>query len=207
MAQHFSVHPDNPQPRLLKQAAALLTQGGVLAVPTDSSYALACQLDDKAAADQLRRIRQVDDKHHLTLLCRDLRELANYARVDNAQFRLLKNATPGPFTFILEASKEVLRRVSHPQRKTIGLRVPEHPALQALLEVHGAPLLATTLILPGETEPLNDPEEILERLEKQIAGVIDSGACPLEPTTVVDLSGDAPEVLRRGRGDPAALGL
>ncbi len=207
MAQHFSVHPDNPQPRLLKQAAALLTQGGVLAVPTDSSYALACQLDDKAAADQLRRIRQVDDKHHLTLLCRDLRELANYARVDNAQFRLLKNATPGPFTFILEASKEVPRRVSHPQRKTIGLRLPEHPALQALLEVHGAPLLATTLILPGETEPLNDPEEILERLEKQIAGVIDSGACPLEPTTVVDLSGDAPEVLRRGRGDPAALGL
>ena len=207
MAQHFGVHPDNPQPRLLKQAAALLTQGGVLAVPTDSSYALACQLDDKAAADQLRRIRQVDDKHHLTLLCRDLRELANYARVDNAQFRLLKNATPGPFTFILEASKEVPRRVSHPQRKTIGLRVPEHPALQALLEVHGAPLLATTLILPGETEPLNDPEEILERLEKQIAGVIDSGACPLEPTTVVDLSGDAPEVLRRGRGDPAALGL
>ena len=207
MAQHFSVHPDNPQPRLLKQAAALLTQGGVLAVPTDSSYALACQLDDKAAADQLRRIRQVDDKHHLTLLCRDLRELANYARVDNAQFRLLKNATPGPFTFILEASKEVPRRVSHPQRKTIGLRVPEHPALKALLEVHGAPLLATTLILPGETEPLNDPEEILERLDKQIAGVIDSGACPLEPTTVVDLSGDAPEVLRRGRGDPAALGL
>ena len=207
MAQHFSVHPDNPQPRLLKQAAALLTQGGVLAVPTDSSYALACQLDDKAAADQLRRIRQVDDKHHLTLLCRDLRELANYARVDNAQFRLLKNATPGPFTFILEASKEVPRRVSHPQRKTIGLRVPEHPALQALLEVHGAPLLATTLILPGETEPLNDPEEILERLDKQIAGVIDSGACPLEPTTVVDLSGDTPEVLRRGRGDPAALGL
>lgn len=207
MAQHFSVHPDNPQPRLLKQAAALLTQGGVLAVPTDSSYALACHLDDKAAADQLRRIRQVDDKHHLTLLCRDLRELANYARVDNAQFRLLKNATPGPFTFILEASKEVPRRVSHPQRKTIGLRVPEHPALQALLEVHGAPLLATTLILPGETEPLNDPEEILERLDKQIAGVIDSGACPLEPTTVVDLSGDAPEVLRRGRGDPAALGL
>lgn len=207
MAQHFSVHPDNPQPRLLKQAAALLTQGGVLAVPTDSSYALACQLDDKAAADQLRRIRQVDDKHHLTLLCRDLRELANYARVDNAQFRLLKNATPGPFTFILEASKEVPRRVSHPQRKTIGLRVPEHPALQALLEVHGAPLLATTLILPGETEPLNDPEEILARLDKQIAGVIDSGACPLEPTTVVDLSGDAPEVLRRGRGDPAALGL
>ena len=207
MAQHFSVHPDNPQPRLLKQAAALLTQGGVLAVPTDSSYALACQLDDKAAADQLRRIRQVDDKHHLTLLCRDLRELANYARVDNAQFRLLKNATPGPFTFILEASKEVPRRVSHPQRKTIGLRVPEHPVLQQLLALHGAPLLATTLILPGESEPLSDPEEIRARLEKQVAGVIDAGACALEPTTVVDLSGDVPEVLRRGRGDPAELGL
>ena len=207
MAQHFSVHPDNPQPRLLKQAAALLTQGGVLAVPTDSSYALACQLDDKAAADQLRRIRQVDDKHHLTLLCRDLRELANYARVDNAQFRLLKNATPGPFTFILEASKEVPRRVSHPHRKTIGLRVPEHKALQALLELHGAPLLATTLILPGDDEPLNDPDEIIERLDRQVAGVIDAGACALEPTTVIDLSGDVPEVLRRGRGDPAELGL
>ena len=207
MAQYFSVHPDNPQPRLLKQAVELLRQGGVLAVPTDSSYALVCQLDDKAAADQLRRIRQLDDKQLLSLICRDLSELASYARVDNAQYRLLKAGTPGPFTFILEASKEVPRRVSHPQRKTIGLRVPEHPALQALLEVHGAPLLATTLILPGETEPLNDPEEILERLDKQIAGVIDSGACPLEPTTVVDLSGDAPEVLRRGRGDPAVLGL
>ena len=207
MAQHFSVHPDNPQPRLLKQAAALLTQGGVLAVPTDSSYALACQLDDKAAADQLRRIRQVDDKHHLTLLCRDLRELANYARVDNAQFRLLKNATPGPFTFILEASKEVPRRVSHPQRKTIGLRVPEHRVLLELLALHGAPLLATTLILPGETAPLNDPRDIRDRLEKQVAGVIDAGACPLEPTTVIDLTGDVPRMLRRGRGDPARLGL
>ena len=207
MTQLFSVHPDNPQPRLLKAAAALLQQGEVLAVPTDSSYALVCHLDDKAAVDQLRRIRGLDDKRLLSLICRDLSELASYARVDNTQFRLLKLGTPGPFTFILEASKEVPRRVSHPHRKTIGLRVPEHPALQALLEVHGAPLLATTLILPGETEPLNDPEEILERLDKQIAGVIDSGACPLEPTTVVDLSGDAPEVLRRGRGDPAELGL
>ena len=207
MAQLFTVHPENPQPRLLKQAVELLHKGGVLAVPTDSSYALACQLDDKAAADSLRRIRQVDDKHHLTLLCRDLSELASYAKVDNAQFRLLKNGTPGPFTFILEASKEVPRRLSHPQRKTIGLRVPEHPALQALLELHGAPLLATTLILPDETEPLNDPELIRERLEKQVAGVIDAGACPLEPTTVIDLSEGAPEVLRRGRGDPARLGL
>ena len=207
MAQYFEVHPENPQPRLLKQAAALLQKGGILAVPTDSSYALVCHLDDKDAVDRLRRIRQVDDKHHLTLLCRDLSELANYARVDNRQYRLLKLGTPGPYTFILEATKEVPRRVSHPSRKTIGLRVPEHPALQALLELHGAPLLATTLILPDETEPLNDPDEIRERLEKQVAGVIDAGACPSQPTTVVDLSGDAPEVLRRGRGDAAALGL
>lgn len=207
MAQLFSVHPDNPQPRLLKAAAALLQQGEVLAVPTDSSYALVCHLDDKAAVDQLRRIRGLDDKRLLSLICRDLSELASYARVDNTQFRLLKLGTPGPFTFILEASKEVPRRVSHPHRKTIGLRVPEHKALQALLELHGAPLLATTLILPGDDEPLNDPDEIIERLDRQVAGVIDAGACALEPTTVVDLSGDVPEVLRRGRGDPAELGL
>ena len=207
MTQLFTVHPDNPQPRLLKAAAALLQQGEVLAVPTDSSYALVCHLDDKAAVDQLRRIRGLDDKRLLSLICRDLSELASYARVDNTQFRLLKLGTPGPFTFILEASKEVPRRVSHPHRKTIGLRVPEHKALQALLELHGAPLLATTLILPGDDEPLNDPDEIIERLGKQVAGVIDAGACALEPTTVIDLSGDVPEVLRRGRGDPAELGL
>ena len=160
MAQYFEVHPENPQPRLLKQAAALLHKGGVLAVPTDSSYALVCHLDDKNAADQLRRIRQVDDKHHLTLLCRDLSELASYARVDNRQFRLLKLATPGAYTFILEATKEVPRRVSHPSRKTIGLRVPEHKTLQELLALHGAPLRATTLIPPGESEPLNDAHSI-----------------------------------------------
>jgi tRNA threonylcarbamoyl adenosine modification protein (Sua5/YciO/YrdC/YwlC family) len=148
MAQIFEVHPDNPQPRLLKQAVALLQKGEVLAVPTDSSYALVCHLDDKAAADKMRRIRGVDDKHHLTLLCRDLSELANFARVDNRQFRLIKSVTPGPYTFILEASKEVPRRVSHPTRKTIGLRVPDHKALQELLALHGAPLLATTLIPP-----------------------------------------------------------
>ena len=207
MAQFFSVHPDNPQVRLLKQAVQLLNQGQVLAVPTDSSYALVCHLDDKAAADQLRRIRGVDDKHHLTLLCRDLSELANYARVDNQQFRAIKQATPGPFTFILEATKEVPRRVSHPQRKTIGLRVPEHTVLQALLALHGAPLLASTLILPAEDLPLNDPQEIRERLEHQVGAVIDAGACSLEPTTVIDMSGDEPEVLRRGQGDPALLGL
>jgi tRNA threonylcarbamoyl adenosine modification protein (Sua5/YciO/YrdC/YwlC family) len=207
MAQFFSVHPDNPQTRLLKQAVQLLQQGRVLAVPTDSSYALVCHLDDKSAADQLRRIRAIDDKHHLTLLCRDLSELANYARVDNQQFRAIKQATPGPFTFILEATKEVPRRLSHPQRKTIGLRVPEHKVLQELLSLHGAPLLATTLILPGEETPLNDPEDIRERLEHQVGAVIDAGACSLEPTTVIDMSDSEPEVLRRGRGDPALLGL
>ena len=207
MAQHFELHPDNPQPRLLKQAVALLGKGGILAVPTDSSYALVCHLDDKAAADNLRRIRGVGDKHHLTLLCRDLSELANYARVDNAQYRLLKSATPGPYTFILEASKEVPRRLSHPSRKTIGLRVPDHKTLQALLEMHGAPLLATTLIPIGEVDPLNDPPDIRERYEHSIAGVLDAGACPLEPTTVIDLSNGEPTVVRQGRGDVSRLGL
>jgi tRNA threonylcarbamoyl adenosine modification protein (Sua5/YciO/YrdC/YwlC family) len=207
MAQYFEIHPDNPQERLLRQAASLLKAGGIAAVPTDSSYALVCHLDDKAAADQLRRIRGVDDKHHLTLLCRDLKELATYARVDNTQFRLIKAGTPGPFTFILEATKEVPRRLSHPKRLTIGLRVPEHPALQALLEIHGEPLLATTLIPPGESEPLTDPEAIRDQYEKLIACVIDSGACPSEPTTVVDLTGDTPEIVRIGRGDVAVLGL
>ena len=207
MAQHFEVHPENPQPRLLKQAVALLEKGQVIAVPTDSSYALVCHLDDKAAADTLRRIRGVDDKHHLTLLCRDLSELASYARVDNRQYRLLKLATPGPYTFILEASKEVPRRVSHPSRKTIGLRVPEHKALQDLLALHGSALLATTLIANGETEPLNDAQEIRDRYEHQIAAVIDAGACPLEPTTVIDLTGPEPEIIRQGRGDAARLGL
>ncbi|MDO8931745.1 MAG: L-threonylcarbamoyladenylate synthase [Rhodocyclaceae bacterium] len=208
MAQYFDVHPENPQIRLLRQAAALLEKGGVVAVPTDSSYALVCHLDDKAAADKMRSIRQVDDKHHLTLLCRDLAELSSYARVDNRQYRLLKAATPGPWTFILEATKEVPRRVSHPSRKTIGLRVPEHRVLHELLALHtGGPLLATTLIPAGETDPLNDAQEIRERYEHQLAAVIDAGACPHEPTTVIDLSGDEPEVLRRGRGDPAELGL
>ena len=207
MAQLFEVHPDNPHLRLLKQAVALLDKGEILAVPTDSSYALVCHLDDKAAVDKLRRIRGVDDKHHLTLLCRDLSELSNYAKVDNQQFRLIKSATPGPYTFILEASKEVPRRLSHPSRKTIGLRVPEHKVLQALLALHPEPLLATTLIAPGETEPLNDAQEILERFKNQIAAVIDAGACALEPTTVVDLSGAEPVVIREGRGSLAALGL
>jgi tRNA threonylcarbamoyl adenosine modification protein (Sua5/YciO/YrdC/YwlC family) len=211
MAQYFDVHPDNPQMRLLKQAAALLESGGVVAIPTDSSYALACHLDDKAAVDRLRQIRGVDERHHLTLLCRDLSELANYARVDNRQYRLLKSSTPGAYTFILEATREVPRRVSHPQRKTIGLRVPDHRVLQELLTLHGAPLLATTLIPPRETSPLNDAHEIRERFEHQIAGVIDAGACPSEPTSVIDLTpmgtGGQAVLVRRGRGDVAVLGL
>ena len=207
MSQYFEVHPDNPQPRLIKQAVALLHGGGVCAVPTDSSYALVCHLDDKAAAEQLRRIRQVDDKHHLTLLCRDLSELASYARVDNRQYRRLKLGTPGPYTFILEATKEVPRRLSHPARRTIGLRVPQHKVTQALLAELGQPLLATTLIAPGETDPLNDPEEIRERFQKLLAAVVDAGACPMAPTTVIDLTDDEPRLVRQGRGDLSRLGL
>jgi len=207
MSQYFDVHPENPQVRLLRQAAQILHGGGLAAVPTDSSYALVCHLDDKAAAESLRRVRQVDDKHHLTLLCRDLSELANYARVDNRQYRLLKAATPGPFTFILDATKEVPRRLSHPSRRTIGLRVPEHKVLQALLAELGQPLLATTLIPAGETEPLNDPQEIRERYEKAIQAVVDAGACPRAPTTVIDLSQDEPVLVRQGRGDASLFGL
>ena len=211
MAQYFEVHPLNPQPRLLRQAVQILQAGGVAAIPTDSSYALACHLDDKTAAEQLRRIRAVDERHHLTLICRDLSELASYARVDNRQYRLLKLATPGPFTFILEATKEVPRRVSHPSRRTIGLRVPDHRALQDLIEMHGAPLLATTLMEPGEVEALNDPERIRDRFQHELDAVIGAGPCPDQPTTVIDLvpmgtGGDA-VLVRQGRGDPSVLGL
>ena len=211
MAQYFELHPDNPQPRLLKQAVAIIASGGVVAVPTDSSYAIACHLDDKAAVDRLRQIRRVDEKHHLTLLCKDLSELSTYARVDNKQYRLLKSATPGPFTFILDATREVPRRVSHPQRKTIGLRVPDHRVLQELIAMHGEPLLATTLLDPNEHEPLNDPELIRARFQKLLDAVIGSGACPDQPTTVVDLTpmdtGGDPVLVRQGRGDPAIVGL
>ena len=207
MSQYFEVHPENPQARLLKQAAQILHGGGIAAIPTDSSYALVCHLDDKAAAENLRRIRGVDDKHHLTLLCRDLSELASYARVDNKQYRLLKLGTPGPFTFILEATKEVPRRVSHPSRRTIGLRLPDHRVTQELLSVFGQPLLATTLIAPGETDPMNDPHQIRDRFQKLIQAVVDAGACPMQPTTVVDLSNGVPVLVRQGRGDAALLGI
>jgi tRNA threonylcarbamoyl adenosine modification protein (Sua5/YciO/YrdC/YwlC family) len=207
MSQFFEVHPDNPQPRLLKQAAQILHEGGIAAIPTDSSYALVCHLDDKAAAENLRRLRGVDDKHMLTLLCRDLSELATYARVDNRCYRLLKLGTPGPFTFILQATKVVPRRVSHPQRRTIGLRVPDHRTTQALLAQLGQPLLATTLIAPGEREPMNDAQSIRERYQKTVQAIVDAGACPMQPTTVIDLSGDEPVVVRQGRGDLQQLGL
>ncbi|RFP14678.1 MULTISPECIES: L-threonylcarbamoyladenylate synthase [unclassified Duganella] len=207
MSQFFQVHPVNPQPRLIKQAAQIVHDGGIVAVPTDSCYALVCHLDDKAAVERLRRIRGIDEKHHLTLLCRDLSEIGVYARVDNRQFRLLKAATPGPFTFILEATKCVPRRLSHPSRKTIGLRVPEDAIVHALLEELQQPLLGTTLIMPGEDDALNDADTICERLGKQIELIIDGGACSLEPTTVIDLSGPGAELVRQGRGDAAMFGL
>jgi tRNA threonylcarbamoyl adenosine modification protein (Sua5/YciO/YrdC/YwlC family) len=207
MSQFFHIHPDNPQLRLIKQAVQVIDQGGIVAVPTDSCYALVCHLDDKDAVARLRKIRGVDDKHHLTLLCRDLSEISLYAKVDNRQFRMLKAATPGPYTFILEATKEVPRRLSHPSRKTIGLRVPENSITHALLEELKQPLLGTTLILPNEEDPLTDPEEIRAKLEKLIDLVIDGGACSLTPTTVIDMTKEVPELLRQGRGDASLFGL
>lgn len=207
MSQFFQVHPDNPQPRLIKQTAQIIRDGGIVALPTDSAYALVCRLDDKAAVEKLRRIRGVDDKHHLTLLCRDLSEIAHFARVDNQQYRLLKASTPGPYTVILEATREVPRRLSHPSRKTIGLRVPENAIMLALLEELGEPMIGTTLQLPGDDHMLSDPDEVQERLGKQLELVVDGGAGTLEPTTIVDLTGPEPVLLREGRGDPAAFGL
>jgi len=207
MSQFFQIHPDNPQLRLIKQSAQIINGGGIVALPTDSCFALVCHLDDKQAVERLRRVRGVDDKHHLTLLCRDLSEIAVYAKVDNRQYRLLKAATPGPFTFILEATKCVPRRLSHPSRKTIGLRVPENVIAHALLEELAQPLLGTTLILPGEQEAMTDAEAIRERLEKLVDLVIDGGACSLEPTTVIDLTEEEPVLVRQGRGDVAQFGL
>ncbi len=207
MSQLFVVHPENPQPRAMAQAAELLAKGGLVAVPTDSSYAVVARLDDKSAAESLRRLRGLDERHHLTLLCRDLAEISLFAKVDNPQYRLLKMATPGPWTFILEATKEVPRRVSHPSRKTIGIRVPSQNVALALIEQVGSPLISTTLIPEDEDEPLNDAQDILERYAHQLAAVVDGGPCPLQATTVIDLTGATPEVLRRGSGDPASLGL
>jgi tRNA threonylcarbamoyl adenosine modification protein (Sua5/YciO/YrdC/YwlC family) len=207
MTQYFEIHHENPQPRLIRQAAQIIESGGIVAVPTDSAYALVCRLDDKSAVEKLRRIRGVDEKHHLTLLVRDLSEISTYARVDNRQYRVLKAVTPGPYTVILDATHEVPRRLSHPSRKTIGLRVPENAILLALLEELCAPLIGTTLQLPGDDHMLSDPEEVRERLGKQLDLIIDGGAGLLLPTTIVDLTGSEPVLLREGRGDPAVFGL
>jgi len=207
MTQFFSIHPDNPQPRLIRQAAEIVRNGGVIVYPTDSSYALGCHLGDKDAAMRIRAIRGVDDSHHMTLVCRDLADISHYAKVDNRQFRLLKANTPGGYTFILEATREVPKRLQHPKRKTIGLRVPDHPVVLALLMELGEPLLSSTLILPGEELPLCDPDEIRDKLGSRVDVILESGACSLEMTTVVDLSGDEPVLIREGRGDVASLGL
>ncbi|MEI7447068.1 MAG: L-threonylcarbamoyladenylate synthase [Burkholderiales bacterium] len=200
MTQRFEVHPSHPQQRLLKQAAAVLGGGGLLAVPTDACYVLACRLDDKAAVDRMRALRGIDEKHLLTLLCRDLKELATYAQVDNRQYRFLRDWTPGAYTFVLPATKEVPRRLWHPSRKTVGLRVPDHPVVSGLLAEHGEPVLSTSLILPGDEEPISDPDDAMKRLAKRVDVVIDAGAQGFEPTTVVDMTGDAPQVTRAGRG-------
>ena len=207
MAQLFSIHPTHPQPRLIRQAADIVRAGGVIVYPTDSCYALGCHIGDKAAAERLRRIRQVDATHHFTLVCRDLAEIANFAKVDNAQYRLLKTATPGAYTFILEASREVPRRLAHPKRRTIGLRVPQNVIAHALLAELGEPLLSTTLLLPDVDEPLNDAEEIRERLEHLVELVIDGGPCGIEPTSVIDMTQGEPEVVRAGAGSLIDIGL
>ena len=207
MAQFFTVNPEQPQPRLMHQAAEILRAGGIVAFPTDAAYSLGCHVGDAGAVARIRAIREVDERHHFTLMCRDLSEIANYARVDNAQFRLLKATTPGSYTFILEGTKELPRRILHPKRKTIGLRVPDHPVPLALLEELNEPMLTSTLMLPGDELPLNDPEEIRDRLEKRLDLIIEAGACGLEMTTVVDLTGPAPELVRAGRVPLEPLGL
>jgi tRNA threonylcarbamoyl adenosine modification protein (Sua5/YciO/YrdC/YwlC family) len=207
MSQYFAVHPINPQPRLITRAAAIIRAGGVIAYPTDSCYAIGCHIGDKEAMQRLRTIRNIDDKHHLTLMCRDLSEIATYAQVDNVQYRLLRKLTPGSYTFILRASREVPRRLLHPRRKTIGMRVPDHAVAQALLQELGEPLLSATLSLPGDALPLNDGEEIRTRLEHALDLVLDAGSCGIEPTTMVDLTGAAPELLRQGKGSADPFGF
>jgi len=207
VSQFFDIHPDHPQPRLVHQAASILRDGGLIAVPTDAAYSLVGLVGDAQVLDRIRRIRGVDERHHFTLMCRDLSEIANYARVDNAQFRLLKATTPGAYTFILEGTKELPRRLLHPKRKTIGLRVPDHVLIQALIADLGEPLISSTLLLPGEDLPLNDANDIRERLERQLDLVVACGECGFEPTTVVDLSSGAPELIREGCGPLAPLGL
>ena len=200
MSQYFELHPQNPQPRLLRQAVQILQQGGLIAYPTDSCYALGCHIGDAAALERIRRLRAADRHHHFTLVCADLAEIARFARVETWQFRILKSATPGPFTFVLPATRETPRRLQHPQRRTIGVRIPDHVVPRALLELLGEPIMSSTLLLPGEDIPLNDGREIRARLEHQIDAVLDSGSCGLQPTTVIDLSVSPPVVLRQGLG-------
>jgi len=207
MAQYFVIHPTHPQPRLIERAAEIVRHAGLVVYPTDSCYALGCHIGDKDAMERIRSIRQVDAAHHFTLVCRDLSEIARYARVDNQAYRLLKAATPGSFTFILRATREVPRRLQKPRRKTIGLRVPAHAVAQALLAELGEPLLSSTLIMPGDALPMNEPEQIRTRLQHQVDLVMDAGSCGVEPTTVVDLTGQQPELLRLGKGDPSLFGV
>ncbi|GAB4419444.1 MAG: L-threonylcarbamoyladenylate synthase [Sideroxydans sp.] len=207
MAQFFHVYPDNPQPRLIRQATELLRGGAVIVYPTDSGYALGCHLDDKEAVTRIRQIRGLDEQHYLTLVCRDLSELATYARVSNVQFRLLKHNTPGPYTFILEATKEVPRRLQHPKRSTVGVRIPDHPVALALLQELGEPMMSSTLILPQASYPLTDVDEIRARLERQVDLIIEGGAVGLEPTTVIDLTQDTPLLLRAGLGNASPFGI
>jgi tRNA threonylcarbamoyl adenosine modification protein (Sua5/YciO/YrdC/YwlC family) len=207
LSQFFSIHPDNPQSRLIRQAVEIVRAGGVIVYPTDSCYALGCHLGDKAAMERMRTIRQVDERHHFTLVCRDLADIGTYARVDNRQFRLLKSATPGSYTFILKAARELPKRLLHPSRRTIGLRVPDHRVVQALLAELGEPLLSSTLTLPDDDLPLNDTQEIRDRLEHQVELILDCGSCGVTPTTVVDLTGEFPVITRRGRGSITPFGL
>jgi tRNA threonylcarbamoyl adenosine modification protein (Sua5/YciO/YrdC/YwlC family) len=207
MSQFFAIHPENPQARLIRRAADIIRSGGIIVYPTDSCYALGCHIGDKSAMERIRAIRDVDARHHLTLVCRDLSELATYARVDNSQFRLLKAATPGSYVFILEATRELPKRLQHPKRRTIGLRIPDHPVVDALLKELGEPLLSSTLLLPGDELPHTDAAEIRERLEHQVDLVLDGGSCGIEPSTVVDLTRAEPLLVRAGKGALAPLGL
>ena len=207
MGQTLNLHPDNPQERFIKEAVRILRRGGVMVYPTDSCYALGCMIGNKDGMERIRLIRGVDDRHHFTLVCKDLSEIAKYARVDNKQYRILKAATPGSYTFILEATREVPRRLQHPKRSTIGLRVPDHKVVAMLLEELGEPILSVTLQLPGDEYALNDPDEINERLGNRVDVILESGFCSLTPTTVIDLHVEPPELLREGAGDPGKLGF
>jgi tRNA threonylcarbamoyl adenosine modification protein (Sua5/YciO/YrdC/YwlC family) len=207
MSQFFTLHPTHPESRLIKRAVDIVRQGGLIAYPTDSCYALGCHIGDKAAMERIRRIRDVDERHHFTLVCRDLSEIGMFAKVDNTQYRLLKAHTPGAFTFILKATRELPRRLAHPKRATIGVRVPEHPVASALLAELNEPILSSTLLLPGSDEPLNDAHDIRAALEHQLDVILDGGACGVAPTSVIDLSGDEPILVRRGKGEIASFGF